>query len=75
VSDDELPLPSPPPDVEAYLRRTGHAFQFAFTDADGYVLTEHNRSGLRVDQRVLGRFMGEAPAPVVIKAMRALAGA
>lgn len=70
----ELQLPTPPPEVDDYLRRTGHTFEFDWTFEDGYVVSEFDRHHVKIATCVLGRFPAEPPVPLVIDAMKSLAG-
>lgn len=70
----DLTLPSVPPEVEAYLRRTGHSFEYEWTSEDGYIVSEFDRHHVKIATCVLGRFVGEPPVAFVLDAMRSLAG-
>lgn len=70
----EPSLPTPPPEVDAYIKRTGHEFGIENTTADGYIVTERDRLGVVIATRVLGRFPAGCPSQFVIDAMRQLAG-
>jgi hypothetical protein len=70
----DLDLPTPPPEVVSYLRRTGHTFTFEYTFEDGFVVAELDRNNVKIATRVLGRFPTEPPVQFVVDAMRGLAG-